>query len=178
MLRVLQFPAIYPAGGDGSTVITFETMAIPPIHGQVTAVVGWVYDGDDLVIVRDMERGWELPGGERRAGETFSQTLARTAWEDAGVLLGRTRMIGAFRTTNLDGEGVPTYTVVLLAQTREAVPFGDAFEARERAFVAPAILAQMFDVWNPLMNEALAFAEAIQHPTPVESFVFEDAAVA
>lgn len=178
MLRALEFPITYPAWGDGNVTMTFETMAVPPLHERVTAVCGWVYNNGELLIARSTERGWELPGGVRWAGETFAQTLSRATWEDTGVLLGPTRLIGAFRTTNLAEDGKPTYVVCLLAEAREVVPFGDAFEAEERALVEPQMLAEMVTDWSPLMEEVLAYAEAVHQPTPVDDYMFAEAAVA
>jgi ADP-ribose pyrophosphatase YjhB (NUDIX family) len=170
MLLMVQFPITYSASGDGMIAKTFETMAVPPRHDQITAVCGWVYAGGDLLVVHDAEHGWQLPGGERRAGETFHQTLARTMWEHGGAL-GASRLLGVFKTTDVAGEHAPTYTVCLLAEAREVAPVGDAFVAKERALFEPSMLSTIVDEWDEVMDAALAYAEAIHTPTPVDEDV-------
>src|SRR5919199_5426584 len=95
MRQALRFPVEYRAGGDGELEVTFEALAIPPRHELVSSVIGWVFQGEELLLVRQRERGWNLPGGPRQPGEAFRQTLARAAWKEAGAALGRTRPIGA-----------------------------------------------------------------------------------
>src|ERR687885_2959804 len=100
MRQALRFPVEYRAGGDGELEVTFEALAIPPRHELVSSVIGWVFQGEELLLVRQRERGWNLPGGPRQPGEAFRQTLARAAWKEAGGLVVEKDQIGGVPSMN------------------------------------------------------------------------------
>ena len=176
MRQALRFPVEYRAWGDGELEVTFEALAIPPRHELVSSVFGWVFHGDELLLVRQWERGWNLPGGPRQPGETFRQTLARAAWKEAGALLESTRLIGAVRSTNRGpdnrqspGAGSVSYTVCCLAEVRELLPFSAEFEADDRILIEPRLISKYVQHWSPLMDEMLEFARAVRVSSPVEA---------
>jgi ADP-ribose pyrophosphatase YjhB (NUDIX family) len=55
--------------------------------------------GDVLLAVRRELRGWELPGGEPRAGESFDAALRREVREETGFEVEIEREIGRYRRT-------------------------------------------------------------------------------
>ena len=171
MRPTLKFPVEKPAWGDERLELTFETIAVPPRPEIVSLVFGWVFHGNEVLLVRPKGAGWQLPDGRRQRGETFRETWDRTTWEQAGALLTSARMIGALRVT--DGEpseqpdtaaGPVEYRVCFLAEAREIVPFCDAFEAEDRMLIEPELLPRVVEQWSPLMDEMLAYALAVRTP--------------
>ncbi len=178
MRQALQFPVEYPAWGNGELEITFEALAIPPRHDLVSAVIGWVFHGNELLLTRHRERGWDLPGGHRKPGETFRETLAREVWEEVGALLASGRLIGATRITNHGPHDLQSpyaypvsYMASLVADVREPVPFSTEFEAEDRMLIEPALISKHLKHWSPLMDEMLQFAQAVRIPSQVDVLV-------
>ncbi|MFA7285790.1 MAG: NUDIX domain-containing protein [Candidatus Paceibacterota bacterium] len=56
-----------------------------PNEDNVTAVFGIPFHTDGLVMIKNHNRGWELPGGHREIGESLKETLAREILEEAGI---------------------------------------------------------------------------------------------
>ncbi|AFZ66226.1 NUDIX domain-containing protein [Deinococcus peraridilitoris] len=66
---------------------------LPPAL-PVTQVYGWVLNvGGAVLVLRDGEK-FTLPGGQPEAGETWQETLAREAWEEARVTVRDVRYLG------------------------------------------------------------------------------------
>ena len=172
MRRPLRFPVAEVSQANSRLALTFETLAVPPRHELVSSVHGWIFHGDELLLIRPQGQGWTAPGGERRAGETFRETLARTAWETAGALLSAVRMIGAVKVAEQDApaatllphENAPDYQVWFLAEARELLPFSAHFEAHDRMLIDPTLAPRIVAQWNPLMDAMLAYAQAVRAP--------------
>lgn len=178
MRQALQFPVDYPVWGNGELGITFEALAVPPRHELVSSVFGWVFYGDEILLVKHSDRGWELPGGPRRPGETFRETLARRVWEAGGVLLASARTIGATRITNCspcDTQSQSAHsarlTAYCIAHVRELLPFSEEFEGEDRMLIEPALVSKYVKDWSPLMDEMLQFAMAARTPSQIETWV-------
>jgi len=175
MSSLLAFPVDYSFQDDREIFSTFETIAIPPPHALVTAVRGWIFSGEELLLVRG-ERGWDLPGSPRRSEETFRDTLVRTAWESSGALLGQTRMLGAVKiaeqqhvaTSDADTFQTPdgriSYNIWFLAEARDVLPFSHEFEARDRMLIEPGLVPNIVEHWSPLLQEMLEYAQIIRTP--------------
>jgi 8-oxo-dGTP diphosphatase len=66
-----------------------------PLH--VVAVTGFVQDAAGRVLlVRVLERGWELPGGQVEEGEWLTAALEREVEEESGCRVQAERLIGVY----------------------------------------------------------------------------------
>lgn len=173
MRQALQFPIENPDWGNGQLEVTFEPLAIPPRHDLVSSVFGWVFQGNEMLLIRRREHGWELPGGCRKPGETFRGTLDRAVWEAGGVRLDMARFIGAMRVTNHgphDPYAYPvSYRPCFITEVREMLPFTAEIEAADRMLIEPELVPRMVRNWSPLMDQMLAFARAVRSPSRVEA---------
>jgi 8-oxo-dGTP pyrophosphatase MutT (NUDIX family) len=107
---------------------------------------------------------WALPGGERMPGETFTATLARTVWEEAGGLLDKSRLIGGLRSASHDVDvAPPEYLVYMTADLRELLPFSDEFAAQDRILIDVGLAPSLIAGWNQLMDELLAYVQAARN---------------
>src|SRR5207249_3646517 len=66
---------------------------IPPLD-YVTSVRGLVFQGEQILVVRDPHGSHILPGGRREEGETLEATLRREILEETGCTLGAIAMLG------------------------------------------------------------------------------------
>ncbi len=109
---------------------------------------------------------WEAPGGPRRPGETFRETLERIAWEQAGVLLSQARLLGGLRRisrssdSSIRGGNHVDYSVWFLAESRDLLPFSDEFEAEDRLLIEPGLVPSLIKPWSPLMDDMLGYVQA------------------
>ena len=174
MRVALEFPVEQEVVADGLVTTTFTPMAVPPLVEAGSSVRGWIFHGDELVLVRDMERGWELPGGVRQAGETHREAFERLAWEQAGILLARPRLVGALRTLGrgnvspnsrlLSTDVVPCF----VAEATDLMPLTGEFEAADRLLIEPALVHAYLKPWNHLIDEMLAYVLAVRAPATVQ----------
>jgi ADP-ribose pyrophosphatase YjhB (NUDIX family) len=167
-----QFSVEYIHQGGELFERTFVPLAFPPRHDLVKSVYGWVFHGDELLLVRSQEQGWSLPGGARRPGETLRDTLERIAWESAGALVGQARPVGIVTSSgrwHAPDEPARGQQAWLVSSTAQLVPFSEHFDAVERLLIEPALIRAYIKDWTPLMDEMLAFALAGRAPSSVAS---------
>lgn len=70
-------------------------MAANPLH--VVAVTGFVRDAAGrILLVRVLDRGWELPGGQVEEGEWLTAALEREVEEESGCRVQAERLIGVY----------------------------------------------------------------------------------
>lgn len=68
-------------------------MRIFPTH--IIAVAGFVEDGlGNVLLVRNRQRGWEMPGGQVENGENLSDALIREIREESGIETDVVRLVG------------------------------------------------------------------------------------
>ena len=95
--RFLQFLKIFPD--------YFETarLCLSRERGRALEVVHAVIcrDGKVLLSVRSHLRGWELPGGGVRAGESVETALLREIKEETGLLVTIDQRVGCYRRTGI-----------------------------------------------------------------------------
>ncbi len=75
--------------------------------GYVTPKVdvrGAVFAGDRLLVVREsMDGGWTLPGGWADVGESPALAVEREVYEEAGLTVRATRLIGVYDANRVQG---------------------------------------------------------------------------
>ncbi len=173
MRVALEFPVEQEAVAGGLVTTTFVPMAVPPLVEAGSSVRGWIFHGGELVLVRNVEGCWELPGGSRKPGETYREAFERRVWEQAGILLAGARLVGTLRTL---GRGAPSpnspllpanVTPCFIAEAAELMPLTGEFDAADRLQIEPALVRAYLTPWNRLMDEMLAYALAVRVPATV-----------
>lgn len=117
---------------------------VPP-QALTTAALGFVFDGDAMLLARIAGRDWDLPGGHIEPGETAEEAMRREVMEEAGVRVGRARLFAHQHLHSDDpvpeGWRYPhpdAYMVFYLAEVERVEPFTATLESTERRFWAPA----------------------------------------
>jgi ADP-ribose pyrophosphatase YjhB (NUDIX family) len=74
-------------------VRTYLATTLPPLD-LVSSVCALVWQGDQIMVVRDPISVHILPGGRREPGETLMQTLHREVLEETGWAIRDARLVG------------------------------------------------------------------------------------
>jgi trans-2,3-dihydro-3-hydroxyanthranilate isomerase len=124
------------------------------------AVVTVLFSSGELVLVRNERRAWEFPGGHREGNESYGETAAREAYEEAGARITGIKYLGYYTT--------PTghVTVITCAEV-------SSFEGRGEQCEAPKV--GVFDRLPP----ALSFGDGreqlfLDHATALRSIGREE----
>jgi 8-oxo-dGTP diphosphatase len=123
--------------------------------------------GGRLLLVRRCDSGtWEMPGGRVDVGETAVDAAVRETWEEAGVHVEVTGLVGLFSDPghvirSSDGETRQQFALVFRGRTLGGLPHGDLHETSDAAWVTFAELPGL-DIEPPVRGwiaHALAFDE-------------------
>lgn len=120
-----------------------ESEEMPPAH-LITAALGFIFDGDSLLLARIEGRDWDLPGGHLEPGEAPEQAMRREVMEEAGAVVGRACLFAhqhihsddpvpeGFRYPHPDA-----YMVFFLGEVERLAPFVSTLESTERRLFSP-----------------------------------------
>ncbi len=102
-----------------------------------------------LLLVRDRESGfWGFPGGIVEPLEVPADAAVRVAWEEAGVHVELTRLVGVFGgpgfvTTYPHGDRLAWVATVFAARVLDGQPRPDAAETSDARYVAEDALGRL-----------------------------------
>lgn len=86
----------------------YLTDRVPPVE-YVTSVRCLLFNGDSILVERDLDGVHIVPGGRREEGETLEQTLRREVLEETGWTIDVPRMLGCLHFHHLSPKP-PGYT--------------------------------------------------------------------
>jgi 8-oxo-dGTP pyrophosphatase MutT (NUDIX family) len=89
------------------------------------AVVVVLFSSGKLVLVRNARRAWEFPGGHREGNESYEETAAREAYEEAGAKITDIEYLGYYVTP------AGHVTVITCAEVSSFQGPGDEYETSE-----------------------------------------------
>mgnify|MGYP000532399763 CR=1 FL=1 len=113
-----------------SEVSNLEIVKTDIVPDSYKSVLVFIKNGKEWLMVKNKFRSWEFPGGHRENDETFQETACREAFEEAGVTIKDTVLVGYYRLTN----GHTTLIVTAEVETFHEIP--SDFETEERKFVS------------------------------------------
>lgn len=113
------------------------------------------FSGRALLV--DIEgRGWSIPGGHIREGETPRRAVLREAREEAGITLLRVTPLGSYRLES--DEHAVSWVPVFVGEVAcfQAIP--DDLESRGCLLVEPHDLQHLYYMWDPLLEAVWSYA--------------------
>lgn len=120
---------------------------LPPIE-QITTAFGLIMDGDKMLLA-NLYRGWDTPGGHIEKGEKIVETLHREVYEETKVLIDNPSLIGYQKleiyAKKPEGYSYPyrtSYQVHFFARVKDILPFTSDEETKDRVFFSFAELKE------------------------------------
>lgn len=129
-----------------------------------TQVYGICFDeGENVLIMKEAGKEWNIPGGKPQGDETPAQTLKRELLEEVDVIVDKYQMIGYF-------EGIsdkPTFYQLRFACTIETIkeqtidPDPIKHAIHERKFVKPSEFFDFVKIedYRPMLDKAIQWYE-------------------
>jgi cytochrome P450/ADP-ribose pyrophosphatase YjhB (NUDIX family) len=120
---------------DEPTTLTWLDPALLPHVGRIYAVSVVPMTGDGRVVMAQLQRGVEIPGGKVEAEDAdLEATARRETWEEACVMLGSLRLIQLIRFEQ--GEAEPRYVASYAGEVTNIAPFVKGNESLGRLLVS------------------------------------------
>jgi ADP-ribose pyrophosphatase YjhB (NUDIX family) len=122
-----------------------------------------VTEDGQVVLIKETNGFWDLPGGGKERGESTAENFAREVGEEVCARVVDSRFLTALRLVELDRQGAPIGPVDYHAQMWARVelePWEPQFEIRERMLVTPedaADLSLHSRTTRALLNRAATF---------------------
>jgi 8-oxo-dGTP pyrophosphatase MutT (NUDIX family) len=104
-MKSINFPDFIQQKNPGKTSFDFiTTQNISEIGMPISAVLGFVFVGDSLVVIKNKNLQWDIVGGKIENNENWVEALERETYEEAGVFINvqTIEMVGYFKCENSD----------------------------------------------------------------------------
>lgn len=157
--------AIY-VNWDGAAVkLTWKQTAELPPRDLTTSIHGFCFRNEELLFVRLITRGWDIPGGHIEGDETPVECLKREAFEE-GYVAGECDVLGYICVDHSENphwdETRPYpklgYQVFYKMKINRVFEFKAENESSERIFIRPHDCKNYYPAWNELYQEILEYA--------------------
>ncbi|CUU56443.1 8-oxo-dGTP diphosphatase [Parafrankia irregularis] len=121
----------------------------------VTSVSVVVVAGDGALVLADLARGWDLPGGHVQRGETGAeQTARREVWEEVRVRVGVLEPVEVIE-SDLFGADDLTYMLVFAARVAEFAEWSGGLESAGRVVVSAEEFLARYRGGDPVLMRHL-----------------------
>ncbi|MBM7578649.1 NUDIX domain-containing protein [Jeotgalibacillus terrae] len=158
----------YVKWGEAKVRLSWTESSVMPDERRITSVHGFCFHEGRMLMTDLNHRGWDLPGGHVDEGETPLEAFKREVMEE-GYVEGDCRMIGYITVDHRENEHWDPsgrypqvgYQVFFRMDITKLHPFSAEFEATDRKFVGIKELAEDFNGWNEVYEEAWRSAEKI-----------------
>jgi 8-oxo-dGTP diphosphatase len=151
--------------GAGPTALTCLGPAARPAFDAVTSASVVVVADDGRLLLADLARGLDLPGGHVQWRDTCAEDAARReTLEEVSAELGDLTVAEVIE-SDYFGADDPTYMVIFAARVRRLLPWAGGHESAGRVLLSPADFLDAYRGTRPeLMRHLVAAALAVLPP--------------
>lgn len=141
------------------TLTRLGASAQPPFEAVTSAAVVAVTQ-DDMLVVADLARGLDIPGGHvQRHEKSIEETVRREAWEEARITLANLKPVEVIESDYFGADDL-TYLVIFAARVMRLAPWEEKHESAGRMVLAPFEFLERYRAGDPelmqyLVNSAL-----------------------
>lgn len=111
-----------------------------------------VQDGRVIVIRHTYRKGWFLPGGGLKGGETVEAAARREVREETGAEMGQVKLVGVF--SNFD-EGVSVHNILFACEDFKVVGKPDHEIAEAKFYALHELPVNIFPAYRRKIEEFL-----------------------
>jgi len=134
--------------------------AVEPPFDAVTSASVVAVTGDGRLVLADLRRGLDIPGGHVQHGETSAeQTVRREAWEETGIRLGGLVRVEIIESDYFGADDL-TYMLIYAARVAKIAEWTPGHESAGRTLLSPEDFLRGFrggrpDLMRHLVSAAL-----------------------
>jgi len=153
-------------GGTRSRLTCLGPTVEPPLRAVTSAAVVAVRD-DGSLLLAELDRGVDLPGGHVQHGDASAEEAARReTWEEVRAELADLILVEVVESDYFGPDDL-TYMLIYAARVRRLHPWTDGHESAGRVELAPADFLGRYQGTHPdLMRHYVTAALAALGPAP------------
>ncbi len=143
--------------------LTCRGPSFEPPFGAVTSAAVVAVTGEDLLVVADLDRGLDIPGGHvQRQEGSVEETVRREAWEEVRVRLGELKSVEVVQSDYFGAHDL-TYMVICAARVTQFAHWEAGHESAGRVVLsAEEFLERYRGGWDAeLMRRLVTSALAV-----------------
>ncbi|WP_084132530.1 NUDIX hydrolase [Parafrankia colletiae] len=150
-------------GRAGAVTLRCRGAGVEPPFAAVTSASVVTVTAAGLLLLADLPRGLDIPGGHVQRGErTAEQTARREVWEEVRARLGPLTLVEVIESDYFGGDDL-TYMVIYVGRVVRLAPWEGGYESAGRVELPAAAFLDRYRGGDPalmrhLVTRALALA--------------------
>ncbi len=150
----------------GETTLSCLGPSPDPPFEQVTSAAVVAVTDDGRLVVADLARGLDIPGGHVQRGESsIDETVRREAWEEVRARLGALHPVEVIESDYFGADDL-TYMVIRTARITELGPWEATHESAGRVVIDPEEFLRSYRGGDPILMRHLVTAALATLPAP------------
>ncbi len=147
-------------GTGGGRLRCLGPVPDPPID-RVTSAAAVAITDDGRLVLAELDRGPDIPGGHVRRDETLADdTVRREAWEEIRARLGELRPVEVIESDHFGPDDL-TYMVIRAARVTELAPWVATHESAGRLVIPPEDFLRRYRGDDPALMRHLVTAALV-----------------
>ncbi|PZM82184.1 NUDIX hydrolase [Candidatus Gracilibacteria bacterium] len=135
---------------------TFKKLNFDFPENKVTSVAGVVFDDNGKILVVKLDRGFDLPGGHIKNGETVFEAIKREFLEEAFVEITDLKLSSIIESDYFGAEKENlTYMLIFNGKLKTILDFKKNIESKKRVFIYPDDFLKLYSGEKTLMEKII-----------------------